>query len=93
MCIFYAIAFPTQQMSFQKGKAIIVTPTVDVMNISTQVIAGIVIFNEWFDIWGDLKTWQKALKILSIILIIAGVAILSLLTTNEEPNEAIEIKE
>ncbi|NHJ49570.1 MAG: hypothetical protein FK733_17400 [Asgard group archaeon] len=84
MCIFYAIAFPIQQKSFQKGKAIVVTPTVDVMNIFTQVIAGIVIFNEWADIWGGLELWKKALKVLSIILIVISVALLSFLTAKDE---------
>jgi uncharacterized membrane protein len=76
MIIFYTTAFTTQQMAFQKGKAIIVSPTIDTMNLFLQVTAGIVIFVEW-ETFGDLLLWQKALKICALILIVMGVAFLS----------------
>jgi len=54
------------------------------MNLFTQVTAGIIIFNEWVEIWGELLIWQKIIKIGSIILIFLGVAILSFAKAEQE---------
>jgi len=91
MCIGYTVAFTSQQMAFQKGKAIVVSPTLDIMNLLTQITAGILIFNEWVAIWETMYMWQKAIKIVSIGLILFGVAILSMFTAEYE--EKIEGKE
>lgn len=84
MCIGYTVAFSAQQMAFQKGKAIVVSPTLDIMNLLTQITAGILIFNEWVTIWGTMLPWQKAVKTISIGLIIIGVAMLSIFTAEYE---------
>ncbi len=84
MCLGYFVAFTSQQIALQKGKALVVSPTIDIMNLFMQVMAGIFVFNEWLPIWGSLITWQKALKVISIILIIAGVAILSFFSKKDE---------
>jgi uncharacterized membrane protein len=94
MCCGYFVAFTSQQIALQKGKALVVSPTIDIMNLFMQVMAGIFVFNEWLIIWGSLLTWQKTLKVGSIIMIILGVAILSffvkkdeLITDDEEKKE------
>ncbi len=84
MCVGYTVAFSTQQMAFQKGKAIVVSPTLDIMNLLTQVTAGILIFNEWIAIWSTMLPWQKAIKTLSIGLIVVGVATLSIFTAEQD---------
>ncbi|NHJ46552.1 MAG: hypothetical protein FK733_02075 [Asgard group archaeon] len=78
MILFYTIAFTSQQMAFQKGKAIVVSPTLDTMNLFLQVTAGIIVFQEWTATWwSTLLLWQKTLKIGALILIVLGVALLS----------------
>ena len=84
MCLGYFVAFTSQQIALQKGKALVVSPTIDIMNLFMQVMAGIFIFNEWLPIWSSLLTWQKTLKVTSIIMIILGVAILSFFTKKDE---------
>ena len=84
MCVGYTIAFSTQQMAFQKGKAIVVSPTLDIMNLLTQVTAGILIFNEWTAIWTTMLPWQKTIKTLSIGLIVVGVAMLSIFSAEHD---------
>ncbi len=85
MCCGYFVAFTSQQIALQKGKALVVSPTIDIMNLFMQVMAGIFVFNEWLHIWEyELVTWQKALKVISIIMIIAGVAILSFFSKKDE---------
>lgn len=84
MCFGYLTAFTSQQMAIQKGKAIVVSPILDIMNLFTQVTAGIIIFNEWAGIWGELLIWQKVFKIGSIVLIIIGVTILSVAKAGQE---------
>jgi uncharacterized membrane protein len=84
MCFGYLTAFTSQQMAIQKGKAIVVSPILDIMNLFTQVTAGIIIFNEWAGIWGELLIWQKVFKIGSIILIIVGVTILSVAKAGQQ---------
>lgn len=93
MCLGYTVAFSSQQMAFQKGKAIVVSPTLDIMNLLTQVTAGIVIFNEWATIWTTMLTWQKALKTLSIGLIVVGVTMLSIFTAKPEEETLVEKKD
>jgi uncharacterized membrane protein len=88
MCLGYLTAFTSQQMALQKGKAIVVSPTLDIMNLFTQVTAGIIIFNEWADIWDTLLIWHKAMKIMSISFIIIGVAVLSFSTAEFEDIKA-----
>ncbi|NHJ86976.1 MAG: hypothetical protein FK734_16055 [Asgard group archaeon] len=82
MLMGYLVAFTSQQMALQKGKAIVVSPTLDVMNLFTQVMAGIIIFNEWTTV--SLLTWQKAIRSICIVIIIIGVALLSSSTANEK---------
>ncbi|MHA1212300.1 MAG: DMT family transporter, partial [Candidatus Heimdallarchaeota archaeon] len=78
MLIGYTVAFTSQQMAFQKGKAIVVSPILDVMNLLAQVSAGVIVFAEWYNMWlNDLTPWQKVLKIASLALILVGVALLS----------------
>lgn len=85
MCLGYFVAFTSQQIALQKGKALVVSPTIDIMNLFMQVMAGVFVFNEWQNIWqNELITWQKALKVISIIMIIAGVALLSFFTKKDE---------
>lgn len=85
MCCGYFVAFTSQQIALQKGKALVVSPTIDIMNLFMQVTAGIFVFNEWLHIWQyELVMWQKALKVISIIMIIAGVAILSFFSKKDE---------
>ncbi|NHJ33114.1 MAG: hypothetical protein FK732_09635 [Asgard group archaeon] len=85
MCLGYFVAFTSQQIALQKGKALVVSPTIDIMNLFMQVMAGIFVFNEWLYIWeNELVTWQKSLKVISIILIIAGVALLSFFAKKDE---------
>ena len=82
MCLGYFTAFTSQQMALQKGKAIVVSPTLDEINLFTQVIAGIVIFNDWTN--AGLLPWEKTVKTISIIVIMLGVALLSFYTSIEE---------
>ncbi len=84
MVIGYTVAFSSQQMAFQKGKAIVVSPTLDIMNLLTQITAGLLIFNEWVGIWDTMIMWHKAIKIISIGLILVGVAMLSMFTAEYE---------
>lgn len=85
MCLGYFVAFTSQQIALQKGKALVVSPTIDIMNLFMQVMAGVFVFNEWQNIWqNELITWQKALKVISIIMIISGVALLSFFTKKDE---------
>lgn len=93
MCCGYFVAFTSQQIALQKGKALVVSPTIDIMNLFMQVMAGIFVFNEWLIIWGSLFTWQKVLKVSSIFLIILGVAILSFFAKKDELTTEDESKE
>lgn len=93
MCIGYTVAFSSQQMAFQKGKAIVVSPTLDILNLLTQITAGILIFNEWVSIWGTMLPWQKVVKTLSIGLIVVGVAMLSIFTAEYEETTGGQKKE
>jgi len=91
MCLGYTVAFSSQQMAFQKGKTLVVSPTLDIMNLLIQITAGILIFNEWVAIWTSMLPWQKAVKSLSIVFIVIGVAMLSFFTA--EPKEATDEEE
>lgn len=82
MCGGYLIAFSSQQMALQKGKAIVVSPTLDEINLFTQVMAGIIIFNDWETL--GLEPWQKTVKSIAIIVIMLGVALLSFYSAIEE---------
>ena len=82
MCCGYLVAFTSQQMALQKGKALVVSPTLDEINLFTQVLAGIVIFNDWANL--GLLPWQKTVKSISIIVIMLGVALLSFYSAIEE---------
>jgi len=82
MCGGYLIAFTSQQMALQKGKAIVVSPTLDEINLFTQVMAGIIIFNDWETL--GLEPWQKTVKSIAIIVIMVGVALLSFYSAIEE---------
>ncbi len=87
MLLGYTVAFTSQQMALQKGKSIVVSPTLDIMNLFTQVIAGIIVFAEWYEVWPTLLLWQKVIKIGSIAFIIIGVAMLSFFTAKDELKE------
>lgn len=86
MILFYLLAFSTQQIAFQKGKAIVVSPTLVVMNMFTQVMAGVFIFNEW----ENFQPWQTAVKSVSIVFILIGVILLSV---TAEKEKKLEIEE
>ncbi len=70
----------TLQIGFQKGRAIVVSPLNAVINVMIGVFGGIVIFSEWDGLEPIIITW----KIIALIAILIGVAVLSLLTTKEE---------
>ncbi|MBN1330275.1 MAG: hypothetical protein JXA54_12445 [Candidatus Heimdallarchaeota archaeon] len=93
MCIGYFIAFTSQQTSLQKGKALVVSPSIDISRLFMQIIAGIFVFNEWHDIWPLLEPWKKSFKILSIIFIILGVAILTISKTKTDEQKVEKIEE
>ncbi|MGC9781609.1 MAG: hypothetical protein HZR80_20385 [Candidatus Heimdallarchaeota archaeon] len=80
MCCGYLVAFTSQQMAVQKGKAIVVSPTLDIMNLFTQIMAGVFIFNEWQSSTGT----ENLIKSVSVSFIIIGVAMLSFFTAQEE---------
>ena len=80
MCCGYLVAFTSQQMALQKGRAIVVSPTLDIMNLFTQVMAGVFIFNEWI----TSNRNEVLIKSFSVIFIIIGVAILSFFHAQEE---------
>jgi drug/metabolite transporter (DMT)-like permease len=82
MCGGYLVAFTAQQMALQKGKAIVVSPTLDEINLFTQVMAGVIIFNDWETL--GLLPWQKTVKSIAIIVIMVGVALLSFYSAIEE---------
>jgi len=84
MLLGYFVAFTSQQMALQKGKSIVVSPTLDIMNLFTQVMAGVIVFAEWYEVWPTLYLWQKVIKIGSIVLIIIGVAMLSFFSAKDE---------
>ncbi|MHA1631065.1 MAG: DMT family transporter [Candidatus Heimdallarchaeota archaeon] len=85
MIIGYIVAFTSQQIALDRGKAIVVSPTLDIMNLFTQVTAGIIVFAEWYTVWeSTLLLWQKALKVSAIIVIIFGVAMLSFFKAKSE---------
>jgi len=94
MCCGYLVAFNSQQMALQKGKALVVSPIIDIMNLFMQIMAGIFVFNEWHTIWDDLLLWKKVIKTMSLILIIVGVVMLSFFKAKEEvAMKLIETKE
>lgn len=74
-----------QQFGYQKGKAVIVAPLFSVMGVIYPVFGGIVIFSEW----GELDTSLIALKIVAIMIILIGVAILSFYSTKYEVEEEL----
>ncbi len=80
MCCGYLVAFTSQQIALQKGKAIVVSPTLDIMNLFTQIMAGVFIFNEWQSSTGT----ETLIKSISVGFIIIGVAMLSFFTAQEE---------
>ena len=82
MCLGYLVAFTSQQMALQKGRAIVVSPILDEINLFTQVMAGIIIFNDWQDL--GLEPWERSVKSIAIIVIMVGVAILSFYSAIEE---------
>jgi len=82
MCGGYLVAFTAQQMALQKGKAIVVSPALDEINLFTQVMAGIIIFNDWQTL--GLEPWQRTIKSIAIIVIMIGVALLSFYSAIED---------
>jgi drug/metabolite transporter (DMT)-like permease len=74
----FSTALP--QVAFQKGKAIIVTPIFNVMALIMPIFAGIIIFNEW----STFKTWLIIVKAVSLVVIAAGVYVLSYIGTQCE---------
>ncbi|NHJ87606.1 MAG: hypothetical protein FK734_19250 [Asgard group archaeon] len=87
MCCGYLIAFTSQQMALQKGKALVVSPTIDISRVFMQIMAGIFVFNEWHTIWPTLLLWQKVIKVLSIFFIIFGISLLSFFKAKKEEHE------
>jgi len=70
----------TLQIGFQKGRAIVVSPLNAVLNVMIGVFGGIIIFSEWDGLEQSIILW----KVIALIAILIGVAVLSLLTTKEE---------
>jgi multidrug transporter EmrE-like cation transporter len=74
-----------QQMGFQHGKAIIVAPLVTIFSLLISTFGGLIVFQEWAGIDAPTLT----LKVISLVTIVIGVAILSFLrtgtTTPKEP--------
>ncbi|HMF30636.1 MAG TPA: DMT family transporter [Candidatus Lokiarchaeia archaeon] len=66
-----------QQMGFQHGKAIIVVPLVTILSLFISVLGGLIVFLEWAGLDPVNVTW----KIISLLLILIGTAILSFLRT------------
>jgi multidrug transporter EmrE-like cation transporter len=66
-----------QQMGFQHGKAIIVAPLVTILSLLISTFGGLVVFQEW----AGLDQNALILKIISLVAIVVGVAILSFLRT------------
>ena len=85
----------SQQIGFQKGKAVLVVALFNVLNILLPSLFGILIFDEWAELDPNLVNW----KILSFILLLAGVLILSIFGTSlpiapiEESGKEIEKSE
>ncbi|MHA1820354.1 MAG: DMT family transporter [Promethearchaeota archaeon] len=72
-----------QQVGFQKGKAIIVTPITSILNLVLGVLSGIIIFSEWN---GEPLT-NIIIKSVALIIVVAGVSILSLYSTLSQSKE------
>nr|MDO8109676.1 DMT family transporter [Candidatus Sigynarchaeota archaeon] len=66
-----------QQVGYQKGKAVIISPIVTVSVIVYPSIAGIVIFSEW----GFYSAEILVLKSIAFLLLVVGVAVLSFYNT------------
>jgi len=64
---------PVQQVGFQKGKAIVVSPLTMIGMLIISIIGGVVIFEEW-----NLLSFQIIfLKIIAIMILTVGIIILS----------------
>ncbi len=72
-----------QQMGFQHGKAVIVTPLSAVFNLMFGVLGGVFTFGEW----ESLSVPAIVLKIAALAAIMAGVAILSVFRIKTENGE------
>jgi glucose uptake protein GlcU len=72
------MALIAQQVSFQKGKAILVNPVFTVASIVLPVITGVAVFDEW-----ALKTGREIIfQVVAIAIIVSGALILS---SRQEP--------
>ncbi len=84
-----------QQMGFQHGKAIVVAPLVTIFNLLIGTLGGIVVFGDWNGLPSSTIDWN----IISVVMIVVGVAILSFLrtgttapqnTAKESPKEPVD---
>jgi multidrug transporter EmrE-like cation transporter len=64
-----------QQMGLQHGKAIIVVPLVTILSLFISTLGGLIVFLEWAGLDPMTVMW----KIASLVLILAGTAVLSFL--------------
>jgi drug/metabolite transporter (DMT)-like permease len=66
------------QIAYQRGKATIVAPIFTVLAMITPVLGGVILFNEWKLYFDQNLHWLVVGKVLALIVISAGAAILSI---------------
>lgn len=93
MIIFNGTATIYLQVAYQRGKAVIVAPIFAVFAMLTPVLAGVIIFNDWAILIIEGTLWKLILKIISLIVIVAGAIILSLHSARREQKEIEEDEE
>jgi drug/metabolite transporter (DMT)-like permease len=62
-----------QNMGFQKGKSIVVTPLFTVMSVIFPIVAGIIVFDEWVGLSRDVVLLQTG----AVAMVLVGVLVLS----------------
>lgn len=87
MLIYNILSEVSPQIAYQKGKVVLVAPLFAVMALIIPVFGGIIIFSEW----NNLATWNLALKIVSIVLVLSGVTTLSYFHKEEDKKVEEEI--
>ncbi|MFW9924059.1 MAG: DMT family transporter [Candidatus Thorarchaeota archaeon] len=93
MIIFNGTATIYLQVAYQRGKAVIVAPIFSVFAMLTPVLAGVIIFNDWAILIIEGTVWKLILKMVSLIVIVAGAIILSLHSARKEQKELVEDEE
>jgi drug/metabolite transporter (DMT)-like permease len=82
MIIFNTVATIYLQVAYQRGKAIIVAPIFAVLAMITPVFSGIIIFDDWLVYLVEGTTWKIILKVVALVIIVAGVVVLSIQSAN-----------